>query len=347
MRRYIKHSLLFLAPLLAVMLYCTVHYNVNIRVSQSGDLSKLGGFGVEGSGEVRKEIEESNQPAEYSEKLVGRPDDATIINFGDSFSALVPSYHDFITSSLKDVKLYDMPQMKEDPFKTLVALLNRGYFEGRGTRVVILESAERALYDRIRTLDLENSQLPRKIIDHLEEGAVAEVKGEKAKSDRKLASFEEIRNWMLLQLKGSPVKHVGIDRELFSVAGDELYYYKDDLDKLQLNEHEMESFQIKLNQMYDRFASHGIELVIVVPTDKYTAYQDYIVDNKYPRKSVAAQISKLKLKGRFITAAPIVKGLVEEGVKDVYFIDDTHWSPIAAKPFGEMISAEISEILEH
>jgi hypothetical protein len=86
--------------------------------------------------------------------------------------------------------------------------------------------------------------------------------------------------------------------------------------------------------------ARGVNLVIVVACDKYDLYQDYIIDNPYPTKSLNEAIERWMAPEleHFVITKRVLHPLVQQGVKDVYLFNDTHWSPSSSQLIaGEVI----------
>ena len=113
-----------------------------------------------------------------------------------------------------------------------------------------------------------------------------------------------------------------------------LYFYNDDV-KMGLDV--TADQQMALVYSYDRLISlareKGVNLVIVVACDKYDMYQDFIIDNPYPVKTLNEDIERWMAHDldRFVMAKRALHPLVAQGVKDVYLFNDTHWSPASSR----------------
>ena len=88
----------------------------------------------------------------------------------------------------------------------------------------------------------------------------------------------------------------------------------------------------------------GVNLVILIACDKYDLYQDFIVDNTYPRKTLADDVEQWTAPQRqhFVYAKPLLLPRIQQGVKDVFLFNDTHWSPASSR----VIAAEIIKKLK-
>jgi hypothetical protein len=75
----------------------------------------------------------------------------------------------------------------------------------------------------------------------------------------------------------------------------------------------------------------GIKLYFMPAADKSNVYADYIVSKEYPKSHFFERLRELPKAYGFIDTKKVLKKMVDEGVKDVYYKDDTHWSYKASK----------------
>lgn len=113
-----------------------------------------------------------------------------------------------------------------------------------------------------------------------------------------------------------------------------LYFYNDDVKMgLDVTEKQRESIVNNYNELISMARDKGVNLVIVVACDKYDMYQDFIIDNPYPAKTLNEDLEQWMAPelDRFVMAKRVLHPLVEQGVKDVYLFNDTHWSPASSR----------------
>jgi hypothetical protein len=79
---------------------------------------------------------------------------------------------------------------------------------------------------------------------------------------------------------------------------------------------------------------------MLVAGDKYDLYQDYIIDNPYPAKTLNEDLQQWLAPelDHFVFSKQVLLPYVKQGVKDVYLFNDTHWSPASSRLIaGEII----------
>ncbi len=121
---------------------------------------------------------------------------------------------------------------------------------------------------------------------------------------------------------------VRLDRLLFSGdRGDTLLFLRKDIGNLKKNDAgAVRQFNENLNRLAALLRERGIELVFMPAPDKYTLYRPYIIDNPYPPSRFFELLRPLPKDYRFIDSEAILAAEIARGEKDLYYIDDTHWS---------------------
>jgi hypothetical protein len=70
----------------------------------------------------------------------------------------------------------------------------------------------------------------------------------------------------------------------------------------------------------------GIKLIFMPAVDKYNLYRPYIVSNIYKESIFFEYLETLPKEYIFINTKKILSKELENGEKDIFFADDTHWS---------------------
>ena len=101
-----------------------------------------------------------------------------------------------------------------------------------------------------------------------------------------------------------------------------------------------------LNRLADLLAQDGIRLYFMPTPNKLTIYQDYLVETIETKSTLFPRLRELSGKKYiFIDAEKIISDMVAKGEKDVYFIDDTHWSSKSLPLIAELFHFESSRVL--
>jgi hypothetical protein len=70
----------------------------------------------------------------------------------------------------------------------------------------------------------------------------------------------------------------------------------------------------------------SIQLIFMPAVNKYDLYSSFIINNKYPMDPFFDRIRTLEKDYIFIDTKDILLKQLNKGEKDIYYIDDTHWS---------------------
>ena len=164
--------------------------------------------------------------------------------------------------------------------------------------------------------------------------------------------------WSLLRVRDFIVYNSGImtppiikkelSRDFFtSDHPSTLYFYIDDIKTIHINSSHVPIIQSTFKALLDKAQEKHLTLILLVPTDKYDLYQQYIVDNPYPPKQVNETIkSILNNDPHVVLAKDYLQPLVDSGEKDVYLYNDTHWSYKAASVVADEVYDRIQSLKE-
>lgn len=86
-----------------------------------------------------------------------------------------------------------------------------------------------------------------------------------------------------------------------------------------------------MNKLANILKTDGVQLIFMPVVDKYDLYYPYLKNNPYPKNPYFDLLRKEKKEYLFIDTKEILSKLLKEGVQDVFYIDDTHWSDKASQ----------------
>ena len=259
-----------------------------------------------------------------------------IVTIGDSFSnggacGKNPYYQDYITSETnKTVLNIQNINEKYTYIETLNGLLDKGWFDKIKPKIVILETVARRVSDEYTkvqdwNIKLDNSYesklYGRGWRDPIEKPLIINT------ANYKLPYYN-----LMYKYKNNAQKDVfkfNISKPLFSVKANQvLLVHKDDIESL----NDFDSFDNiqRINENMNRLAlklkSKGIQLYFMPAVDKYDLYSKYIVDNKYHENKLFSSLKGLEKEYELIDTKSILEPLLDKGIEDIYYADDTHWS---------------------
>lgn len=272
---------------------------------------------------------------DYDEKT-GYVNRNCILTIGDSFSEeRVGSYSNSlahildtcIVANLKNPSPYPNPFIKYWEF-----FVN----ESELPSVIIVESVERYLINRLLELDFNKKEFA--ISYNVEKGKTTELKRLKKRTS-------DYYKTLLMRKNKRPVRHVKLAKELFSCKGSEsdFYFYDQEITITNTLE-EIEIASQKIDSLFLFAKEKNITLIILVAADAYDVYQSYIMDNPYSPKTLLDELTTRIASPNYIDTKQLFLPYLDQGVKDIYWCTDTHWSPIGAKIVAEEIARRMDSL---
>ena len=144
---------------------------------------------------------------------------------------------------------------------------------------------------------------------------------------------------------GSQTYSVEATENLFSINSRKLLFFDQDIDFLKFSNDSLKIVRLNktLNYLSKKLRSKGVTLIVLPCPDKYDMYYSYIQNqNKYPRPLFFRYYNKLPKSYVYINSKEILSSMLYE-TKDIYYWDDTHWSPIAAQRIAREISKAMKQ----
>lgn len=279
-----------------------------------------------------------------------------LVTLGDSFAnggGFGPNRHfqDYIAT------LQGLNVLNVDPYpgttnyiETMVVLANSGFLERIQARRVLIEIAERSCVSRFsRSVDFGKSDDLDNILAYYFLDRPPQIRDDAALPPVSFFNTGNLKfvlfNFCYLFSDNaffSQVYKVRLDRKLFSKKrGDELLFLDRDLEKLKwVTEDSLAKVNENLNDLARILKEKGVDLYFMPAPNKYTLYRKYFVDDEYPKSRFFEIFRELNKDYRFIDAEQILAGKLEKGIKDIYFLDDTHWSWKASRAIFEEFKFE-------
>ena len=342
MSKFILRAAWFLCPIIALHLFTFKYY-----VTDKADLLKIG-YIIDLYPHYHDLFEKEYQNKIRYTEISEQPEEKTytVLTIGDSFSELEGcGYKNYLAQNNGITLLHINRTLSNNQIQTLYSLLNGDLFEQYHFKFVILQNIERHFIDNTEYVD------PNKQLSCGEMMELYKIKhtptddSYKFPSDRVL-KFPYYTVQYYLQksfLFNEKVYKAPLCCRLFSVDSKELLFYEKDLravvknNKLE-NVHQLNNI---LNDLNDRLNKKGIKLIVLPAPDKYDAYYDYIVDKHlFPRPLFFEHFRTVSKKYICIDSKTILCEAIRHK-KDIYYYDDTHWSPWAARFVADAIHQQI------
>lgn len=345
MKKFLTKLSYTVLPVFLLLFGLTAYLNLYIRPQATGDLGRLAFVMV---GEDYGQRIEQNEMKEKLFSNVRETEDlrnihVNVLTIGDSFSQQEHAgYQNYMPQEGLTVAntrrgLYD------NPIQYAWNILEEGIIDSTNIDVMVVEVGERDLSLRINNFSIDK----------------VEVGEPYSPDDGEEENVYDIRQWSLLRTRDflmyryagrNPVYDVELNRDFFdSREPRRLYFYCADV----LNGMTIEaSIRPKIKEVFDLLTSkaheRGFDLILMVPVDKYDLYQDYIVNNPYDHpKRINEEVrelfgDRLEVMLCKYTLLP----LLENGEKDVFLFDNSHWSYKGSQAVGIELSRRIKMLME-
>lgn len=307
------------------------YYHYFVENNESGDIGKLGmiPFGDEYDG---LDVDWYNRDSMIDATVVDVYDKDSlkkfpIITIGDSFSQFKNNGYQYKLSSKAGVPVanFKTPYYLESP-NCIIALINGGVFKEGQT--VIVESVERSLIWRFSKVDT--------LIKFKNEATEVNDFKENENNEPFLNRY---LSWIRLKLNyKNPITRYSLTKDCFSHPrfSNTLHVYNNikggdgDLLWQNLSEDEFERAGRNMEKIIDIAARNGINILILIATDKYDAYEPWIATSHQENPTLC----KIPKDPRIFDSRPLLRSAIERGIKDVYKLNDTHWSVVGADIIG-------------
>ena len=336
MKKYLVKLLIATIPVFAFFIF---GYHLVKNYNWGGDMGKLGRYFFDT--QYIKDWHTYKAHTDYLRnfRLDSMPKgNFNFLNIGDSFSDYNlngNTYNCIFSNLIKDSILYESGWINgDDAEQRFIKILNN---YNNLPKYAIIESVERGFISKINNIDFNDK-------------TINIPKNEQYRNKDKFELYKNINSitdlYKKILFNHLPAEKVKLKEEKFSAKGDEsnLYFYQHDLNFP--TQEEIDCAVIKLDSLYNFAKSKGVTLIYIVAADKYDFYQNYILNNKYPSKTTLDSFAKKNKIPHFINTKTILDSADKQGVKDIYWADDTHWSQIGNKIVGEYLYNYIKNISE-
>jgi len=347
MQKFIVRSIIFLLPFL--LLYISVPFFYS-DASDRGDIYRIGYYQKEDN--YRPLFKnELHLPVNYT--TISSIDTCfkskyNVLVIGDSFSEWRTFNYQNIMArdSTISILFYDL---EGNPVEILYALINGNFFEEVSIDYVILQSVERDF--PVRADINPNSRMSLNDIRQ----TVKKIQTTKKQPhnfrkniplDNSIVKFFGI-NFLRIVKKDrlAAIYQFEATKPVFSSEHEKrILVFEMDIYHLPRNSDTTAIVKLNnvLNHLSELVSEKGSRLIVLPAPDKYNVYYDFIIGReKYPQPMFFNIMKSLDKQYIYINSDEILKNAVSSGIKDVYFADDTHWSPVGAKMIVETIKSKM------
>lgn len=272
-----------------------------------------------------------------------------IMTIGDSFSEQgANGYKNFLA---EDYTLLHIDRyISRNQIQTLVNLCNGDFFEHYNVEYVILQNVERDLINNINNIEM-NGKITVSEIDSLI--STYKTGNKPYRYDFFSRTTIEFPLYYLPKyffaknyLSNEQVYNYDLSsKSSFSNHSNKLLFYHVDVINTPQNNNieNCEKLNKVLNDISRMLSKRNIELIFLPSTDKYDLYYELIVDKKgLPKPIFFDNFKSLKKEYYFVDSKSILSDYLNKN-QDLYYYDDTHWSPIASKIIADNIKVHINK----
>lgn len=267
-----------------------------------------------------------------------------VITIGDSFSnggggGENRFYQDWLASEhhLTVVNIQHLPYKTD--IETLIILANGGFFDKYKPKYVLLSGVVRNIINRYDINLDTKAQMSN--IDQT-------MRSLEYKDHKQTYNFINSgnMNFLLYNFLYNFSDHAFISqcyktklKQSFftSKEGDLILMYVDDLKvTTKINSKKINNINANINKVAFVLKEKNIKLYFMPIVDKYDLYNDFMINNKYPKNIFFDEFRKITNKNYDVidTKAILLNELLK-GEQDIYYIDDTHWNWKAPKVIFE------------
>jgi hypothetical protein len=342
MRKFICKTAFFVTPFLGLYIITFLFYTTD-----AGDLLRVGYIPCTDK-KYRQNFTSFDNDIKFSKLSEAKEKEYKFLTIGDSFSEKGgKGYQNTLANDFSVLHIDRF--ISTNQIQRLIDLSNGNFFDNYHIQYVILQVVERNLTDDIKKIDcctkIDVHQIDSMIMNH------------KTQQDKYQYNFfsHETLGFPLYALKyfinknylsNEQVYNVEINtKSLFSNNLNKLLFFCEDLNKTEQNNllenaHELNNV---LNKLSKKLKEKNITLIFLPSPDKYDLYHDYIVNKQNLTKPVFFDnFRKLCKEYIYIDSKEILSKELKNK-KDIYYFDDTHWSPVAAELIAQKIKEEITK----
>jgi hypothetical protein len=346
MQKFVVKFVLFSIPIAFLFLFTTFFY-----ATDKGDLIRVG-YLIEKKNYRAVFEKELNQPilfSKVSQINLSKPQNFTVLIIGDSFSEQFGyGYKNYIAQNNISVLHLDR-FFSGNPIQTAHGILNGDLLDKIKVNYIILQSVERDIVVRAEKCKTDTLISLKSIKKSIHKNQIDRLK-EKDPNDfsaNRLIKFplQNINYFFDDNAYDSDTYKVKTKRKLFSVDNQELLFLSTDLNNIKVNNNQKSVSKLNevLKSVSEKCEQKGIKLIFLPSPDKFDFYYDEIVKNqKYPRPLFFKHFEKLPKEYIYVNSKTILQEKLKNR-KDVYFYDDTHWSPWASQVLANELQKIISK----
>ena len=272
-----------------------------------------------------------------------------VLTIGDSFSEQRNfGYQNYLADN--NSVLHIDRNLHENPIETAYSILNGDLLNNIKVKYIVIQSVQRDFIERAITLDTTKTITASSLLASMKKLKSKNVATEEtAKAPFYSSTLIKLPLYTLYYQFDdnafySKTYQVATKKNAFSTNNHKLLFLGEDIKKAKKKNTlaDVEILNNQLNIVAKKYKDKGIQLIVLPCPDKFDAYYDQIVDNsKYLKPLFFTNFDMVKKNYLYVDSKKLLTNAINTK-KDIYFYDDTHWSPIASK----LIADDINRIIK-
>jgi len=330
MKKFIIKSLFYFIPFL-----CVYGIYMFVQTSTTGDIGRLGKifFGKEYVQYLRKNYLKKNLTIDTlivsHEKLqIG---DSKVCTIGDSFSAQgIFGYQNYL-AHLLGFKVINILRGDKGQTNAAIALLNSEIIDSSNCRIFILSVVDRNVIEQLNKINF---------------GILYKKPPLKENKKNINYSLHDFSSFIRLKFNyDNPIFEYDLKQECFTHSrySKTLFNYNENMKFLNTSNTDIAKAKKNLTLLNEKFQEKGVKLIYLVAADKYDVYRPFMVDNSLPIDTTTNWLSDVS-DVFVIDTKPMLQEMVKNGEKDVYMLNDTHWSYKASEAVARKLAHAIDSL---
>lgn len=333
----------FLLPLIILSL------NYAFYETSGGDLTKIGRISIqkEYRNIFKDDLQKQIKYRDFSEIDLNGESSIQILTIGDSFSQQGNIGYQNYLSSLYNLNVVNIDIGKinnASPVQFLFSIVKGDVLDKLKVNYIILEFAEKSFAVNSRMIKLDKTLM----FKDFNKKNLRKMK--KGNSSLDLGIFKDMTCYFIFNILYklderayiSDAYKVKLTKKLFSTKKNELLFHVDDIKHNKFDSREsVKKLNEILNILSKKLNEKRVKLIVLPAPDKYDLYYGFIKNNHFPKNNFFNYLKEEEKEYIYINSKDLLLESVNNGEKDVYFADDTHWSPIASKIIAKNIYEEV------
>lgn len=258
-----------------------------------------------------------------------------IVTVGDSFSnadtgGKNPYYQDYISDKYN---LNVLNLKRNDPnvnsFELIIYLYNSGWLKKHKPKAVLIQSVQRSTLDRFaREFDFKLNKLKMPYIAEKLKKTNTYIPKLKSINTSNYKFLKYSFKYLNKDNGHHDIYKVKLNKNLFSNTSfeNQLLFFIEDLQTLSDDQKRYLLLNDNFNKLALMLKNINVDLIFMPAVNKYDLYSQYIINNTYPIDNFFENFRKLPKEYKFIDTKKILSKSLKNGIKDIYYADDTHWS---------------------